>query len=165
MEDPLINAIEVLPGAPLSGTPVPSATPTLSLPPAESQTTLPAVTLTPTYESVGIVVQYTGDIDADNTASVEWREAGTSAWHHGHPLVVDRREAITMRGSVLSLNPYKDQYRGSLMGLKAGTEYEVRVTIADPDGLRGGPGDGTLVERVATWTDTSQIPDVGPSVR
>jgi hypothetical protein len=70
---------------------------------------------------------------ADNAARVEFREAGASSWQQGLAPWFD---------------PRNREYRGSLVELKPGTEYEVRLTLAN------GPSE-TLKAR--TWSETPRI--------
>ena len=108
--------------------------------------------LTPTYESIGIVLQLSGGSSvADPLALVAWRRVSEEAWNPGHPLVYDGRDVLTQRSTTISGNPYRDQFRGSLVGLAAGADYEVRVTAEDQ----------TYYNNVSTWPETNTIADVG----
>jgi len=51
-------------------------------------------------------------------------------------------------------NPYADQARGSIVGLQAGTTYEVSLTFSDPDGI---VGSATLTGTVATIAPTAPV--------
>jgi hypothetical protein len=108
--------------------------------------------LTPTYESVGIILQLAaGSSVADPLAAVAWRLVGEGTWSPGHPLVYDGRDALTQRITTINSNPYRDQFRGSLVGLAAGTDYEVRVNAEGR----------TYYNHVSTWPETDTITDVG----
>jgi hypothetical protein len=63
----------------------------------------------PTFESLGL---YYNRAAAKSECAVHYRPAGASAWRQGYPLVYDRREG---------------QYRGSLVGLKPDTAYDIRL--------------------------------------
>lgn len=79
----------------------------LSVLPAFAQSDAWAV---PTFESLGLYVNHAAP---SGPAPVECRAAGEAQWRAGYPLVYDAREK---------------QYRGSLVGLKPGVLYQVRVT-------------------------------------
>jgi len=68
----------------------------------------------PTFESLGL---YYNRAVAKSECGVHYRAAGAGEWRQGYPLVYDPRER---------------QYRGSLVGLKPDTLYDVRLE-ADGD--------------------------------
>jgi hypothetical protein len=77
-----------------------------------------------TLSSIGVEWNITGDANHDATATVEFRVAGGTSWRPALPLVrVDYNGANMLAGSVLFLNP--------------DTTYDVRLTLADPDGGAG----------------------------
>ena len=63
----------------------------------------------PTFESLGL---YYNAPFAEGGCRVRYRVASAADWHEGYPLVYDHRER---------------QYRGSLVGLKPGTPYDIRL--------------------------------------
>ena len=69
----------------------------------------PAARAVPTFESLGL---YYDTPVAPAGCTVRYRPAGAGAWREGYPLVYDARE---------------HQYRGSLVGLKANTAYDIRL--------------------------------------
>ena len=71
----------------------------------------------PTFESIGLYYDRTV---AKDGCRVSYRIAGAPEWREGYPLVYDQRER---------------QYRGSLVGLKASTRYEIRLAV-DGDQVR-----------------------------
>lgn len=74
-----------------------------------------------TTQSIGLEWLVSGDTNHNATANVEYREMGQATWQPAMGLIrVDS-------GSGNSL-------AGSIMFLQSGTSYEVRVTLADPDG-------------------------------
>jgi hypothetical protein len=89
---------------------------------AQSNGTTPgAIRTYATISSIGIEWDIVGDADHDATAAVEFRVTGTGPWRPALPLVrVDYNGSNRLAGSILFLN--------------ANTPYEVRVTLADPDG-------------------------------
>ena len=85
-----------------------------------------------TISSIGIEWDIAGDADHDATAAVEFRVAGTSAWRPALPLVrVDYNGSNMLAGSILFLSP--------------NAAYEIRLTLADPDG-------GAATQTVAVTT-------------
>lgn len=64
-----------------------------------------------TFESIGL---YLNQEAARGPCEVRYRIAGSAAWASGYPLVYDPRER---------------QHRGSLVGLKPGTRYEIRLEL------------------------------------
>jgi hypothetical protein len=94
-----------------------------------------------TISSLGLEWSIAGDADHDGTAGVEFRISGTGAWRPALPLVrVDYNGANMFAGSVLFLLP--------------GTAYEVRLTLADPDG-------GGRVQTVIVATRPVPVPPSG----
>lgn len=93
---------------------------------------------TSTFESIGIILPFQGDDNRTSTCSVEFRPAGASEWSEGHELWVDHR--TDRRDS--------REFRGSLVHLQPGTEYEIRLTYSDPDG-----GGGTAELTTSTWSE------------
>ena len=65
----------------------------------------------PTFESLGL---YFNNATDEGAGGVRYRAAGSSEWREGHPLVYDAREK---------------QYRGSLVGLRPDTDYEIRIEV------------------------------------
>ena len=74
-----------------------------------------------TIHSIGIEWDITNDTNHDAAAAVEYRGSGTTAWRRALPLV-----RVDFNGS--------NMLAGSLMFLAPDTSYDVRVSLADPDG-------------------------------
>jgi hypothetical protein len=102
--------------------------------------------LAATFESISVKAAFT-DLSADDSTTIRFREEG-GEWRDAYPPFVDLR--TTVSGSP---NPYLGQARGSIVGLTAGTSYEVCVTITDAEGNSGG-----LSETVTTL---SYVPPTG----
>jgi hypothetical protein len=102
--------------------------------------------LTATLTSIGIEVPFTGDLNATATGTVAVRRAGDSAWRNGLPLW---RTAASPTSA----------FYGSLVLLDPGVPYEVRVTIADPDGMLGS---GVFTSTVTTRAE-STVPTGTPA--
>lgn len=74
-----------------------------------------------TLRSIGIEWPITGDDDHDATCTVQYRVQGEPTWSEALPLLrVDYLSANTLAGSILFLEP--------------GADYEVQLTLDDPDG-------------------------------
>ncbi|HEV8633144.1 MAG TPA: LamG domain-containing protein, partial [Chloroflexota bacterium] len=129
----------------------PTATPTATAagPLSAGFTSPGALTLRATYQSIGVYANFSGDGDGDNRATLEYRKAGEPTWHRGMDLTVDRR--ATVFGADASYpNPFKNQWRAAVLLTQADTEYEVRVTFSDPDGVAA---PNPVVARVRTRGD------------
>jgi Protein of unknown function (DUF1565) len=98
------------------------------------------LTLSATYANIGIELFFVGDDNGNATANVEFRPTGAADWRAGLPL--------------WRTGPGKDDPRrafyGSILLLDAGTKYDLRITMADPDGVRG---DSVVVGTTATRAD------------
>ena len=95
-------------------------------------TTAGAIRTYSTISSIGVEWDIVGDADHDATAAVEFRIAGAAAWRPALPLVrVDYNGSNMLAGSILFLSP--------------NTAYEIRLTLADPDG-------GAATQTVAVGT-------------
>jgi hypothetical protein len=74
-----------------------------------------------TLRSIGIEWPLTGDDNHDATCAVDYRVQGAPDWSSALPLLrVDYEGANTLAGSILFLEPSAD--------------YDVRLTLTDPDG-------------------------------
>ena len=109
---------------------------------AADSTTIGTLSLYPAFEHMGVVSSYSGDDNGNNQATLEYREAGSATWKPGIPMTVDRRDLITYypgSGSPDETvpNEWARQWRAVIFGLEPNTEYEVRVTYTDPDGVGG----------------------------
>jgi plastocyanin/regulation of enolase protein 1 (concanavalin A-like superfamily) len=147
----------------------PNATVNFGIVPTATATAIPTVTIAPTpipgngatvpgqlelaatYENISVYANFSND-DGDNSAIMEYRPHGTSAWIRGMDLVVDRRANLSQTGGCnggnklaeersetgwCDNNPFKNQWRGSILGLQPNADYDVRVTFSDPDGVSG----------------------------
>ena len=110
----------------------------------------------PTICCLGFSVPLSGDDDYDAIATIEYREASASTWLNGLPLLRVRPELTSGESPPGSygLPVPAEQFAGSVFGLSPSTDYEVRISVSDPDG-----GD-----RVQTFVVTTKdLPRVDPA--
>lgn len=81
---------------------------------------------------LGFEWDITGDDNRNAIVDVQYRTAGQTAWKPGMPL-------LRMGGEKINRAPYTvpDRFAGSILDLEPDTEYEVRLTMKDPDGVTG----------------------------
>jgi hypothetical protein len=86
----------------------------------------------PTLICLGFEWEIAGDDNRNATVEVSYRPSGDSAWKEGMPL-------LRIGGEKIFRAPYTvpDGFAGSIIDLEPDTEYEVRVTMSDPDGVTG----------------------------
>lgn len=73
------------------------------------------------FHAAGVVVEISGDDDWDGSAGLELKFPGSTAFHLAHPAIrIDDTHFV-----------------GSLFELVPDTDYTVRLTLADPDGVTG----------------------------
>ena len=116
---------------------------------AFASTTPGVLTLASTFDAISVRASFTGDPNGSNSASIQFRKQGDATWQNAFTPIVDRKMSISGH-----TNPYADQARGSIVGLQAGTTYEVSLTFSDPDGI---VGSATLTGTVATIAPTAPV--------
>ena len=81
---------------------------------------------------LGFEWDITGDENRNATVEVRYRVSGQTAWTEGMPL-------LRMGGERIMRAPYTvpDRFAGSIIDLQPDTEYQVRLTMKDPDGVAG----------------------------
>ena len=91
---------------------------------------------------LGFEWDITGDENRNATVEVRYRVSGRTAWNEGMPL-------LRMGGELIMRAPYTvpDRFAGSIIDLQPDTEYEVRLTMKDADGVTG-----TAVQNVKVRT-------------
>jgi hypothetical protein len=102
----------------------------------------------PTFEHLSVEWPYTGDDDRDGVVRVRYREVGGTY-----------REALPLRnvaGGTLEGFSWTRKHSGSVFGLRPDTEYEIELSLTDPDG-----GSTTRVVRART----RRIPVAPPDAR
>ncbi len=100
----------------------------------------------PTLHSLGAYWIISGDDDGNAKVSVEYRETGEAQWRAGADLFRVEKGANEggEHGSQLDVPEDASLFAGSIVMLEPDTEYELRLTLADPG---GGEGQKTLTAR------------------
>ncbi|MBD8525757.1 right-handed parallel beta-helix repeat-containing protein [Pseudoxanthomonas sp. CAU 1598] len=81
----------------------------------------------PTLQHISIVWAISGDDDFDGVVSVRYRVNGSGTWSTGMAL---RRVPTGSNGSF----SWGEAHRGSLFGLQPNTQYDIELSLNDPDG-------------------------------
>lgn len=90
----------------------------------------------PTLENLGFWWPITGDDNRNAQVDVEFRQAGAAAWRQALPLLRIGGEQVGRdREGLTYIVPHG--FAGSILNLTPGAEYEVRLTLFDPDGASG----------------------------
>jgi hypothetical protein len=86
----------------------------------------------PTLTCLGFEWALSGDDNRNATVDVSYRQVGQTAWKDALPL-------LRMGGERIFRAPYTvaPRFAGSILDLEPGTEYEVRLTMKDSDGVTG----------------------------
>jgi hypothetical protein len=89
----------------------------------------------PTLICAGFQWHFSGDDDGDATCAIEFRKAGTDQWRDGMRLlrVAEAKPRNWREGDWYQ----RPMFSGSIIDLAEGAEYEVRLTVSDPDGVEG----------------------------
>ena len=93
-----------------------------------------------TLHSLAVRWPVKGDANADAVIAVQYRASGEPAWREGFPLFRTHPSMVSPENRV----PGGWLFAGSIVDLVPDTEYEVRLTLRDPD---GGDAERTLVMR------------------
>jgi hypothetical protein len=100
---------------------------------AENAVTAKQLTVEPpTLICLGFEWDLTGDDNRNATVEVSYRPTGQRDWKEALPL-------LRMGGEKIFRAPYTvpNKFAGSILDLQPETEYEVRLTMKDPDGVSG----------------------------
>jgi len=116
---------------------------------AQTATTPGAVTLAATFESISVTAGFSGDSNANNSVTIQFRVGGAGAFKNAYAPFIDRRALINGTS-----NPNNNQARGAIVGLTANTSYDVQVTWSDPDGVGTQPA-------IVTISTLSHTPPTG----
>lgn len=88
----------------------------------------------PTLIAAGFEWSIDGDDNRNATVSVAYRKKNASEWREGLPPLRLQREAIkTPPFDVVTPN----MFAGSVFDLEPDTDYQIRLRLADPDGVKG----------------------------
>jgi hypothetical protein len=83
-----------------------------------------------TFHSLGVRWPVQGDANADAAIDVRYRRRGETAWRQGLPLFRTDPESVSEENQVAG----GWLFAGSIVDLVPDTEYEVALTLTDPDG-------------------------------
>ncbi len=89
----------------------------------------------PTLIALGFDWSIDGDDNRNARVAVAYRRKGTQDWSTGMDLLRLQREETYVRNSLDYVAP--NLFSGSLLDLQEDTDYEVRLTLTDPDGVSG----------------------------
>jgi hypothetical protein len=89
----------------------------------------------PTLINLGFEWFVDGDENRNSSIAVSYRKHGETAWREGLPLLRLQRERIRNGEQLDVIVP--NMFAGSVLDLQPDTEYDVRFTAADPDGVVG----------------------------
>lgn len=106
-----------------------------------------------TIHSIGIEWDIEGDTNHNAVCKVAYKRSGEASWHETLPLF--RIDYAGWYDALKADRPY-NMLAGSILFLRPGTAYEVRLSLADPDG-------GQAEERLTIRT--RPIPDRGEPQR
>ena len=105
-------------------------------PPAGSVAAGELVIEPPTLIALGFEWYVEGDDNRNASVEVRYRIAGDPVWREGMPLLrLFREQLIDTYGAYDYVVP--NAFAGSIIDLEPDTEYEVALTLDDPDGTRG----------------------------
>jgi hypothetical protein len=89
----------------------------------------------PTLNCLGFQWYTSGDDNKDATAEVTFRKVGEKDWRKGFtPWRLNGQQCV---GYVKDIYTPEHMFAGSIFDLQPDTEYEFKVTLSDPDGVRG----------------------------
>jgi hypothetical protein len=112
------------------------------------ETTVGTLTLTPSIEAISVISAFSGDNNANNQATLYYKERSSGTWKPGIPMTVDRRDTLELCLTGSIPNTYKNQWRAVIFWLTPNTSYDVRVDYTDPDG-----GSGSVQNSITTRDD------------
>ena len=127
------------------------------------------ITDSPTLCCLGFSIPVTGDDDYDAVATIEYRLAGAGAWSQGLPLLRVRPELTSGESTPgqYGLPVPAQQFAGSLFRLDSNTDYEIRISVTDPDGgdrvqilnatTRSRPRSEPAVPRIVAVTNDTEL--------
>ncbi len=90
----------------------------------------------PTLTCLGFAWEIEGDENRNATATVDYRQVGQQRWRQGLPLLRVGAHHCGRSSDWLD-HKVPHMLAGSILDLHEDTEYEVRITITDSDGVEG----------------------------
>src|SRR6516225_8656096 len=96
-----------------------------------------------TLLSLGFEWRIEGDDNRNASVEVSYRKKGEQGWRRALPLLRLQGESVTggvpRDGDGEHFNRYTapNMFAGSILNLEPDTEYECRLVLSDPDGVRG----------------------------
>ena len=90
----------------------------------------------PTLICLGFEWEISGDENRNATVDVTYRRSGEAAWKQALPLLRMGGERVFRAAEHLDYT-VTDRFAGSILDLDPDTEYEVRLTMKDADGVNG----------------------------
>ncbi|HUR32354.1 MAG TPA: hypothetical protein VM032_01070 [Vicinamibacterales bacterium] len=91
----------------------------------------------PTLINLGFEWFVEGDANRNASMAVSYRKRGAPSWRDSLPLLRVQHERITNGQQLDVIAP--NMFAGSVLDLEPDTEYEVRISASDPDGIVGTP--------------------------
>jgi hypothetical protein len=91
---------------------------------------------TPTLICLGFDWEISGDDNRNTTVDVQYRRSGAAEWKQALPLLRIGGERVFRATENLDYT-VPDRFAGSIFDLEPDTEYEVRLTMRDADGVAG----------------------------
>ena len=115
----------------------------IAFPVLAGDATIPGEVTTPYPTIINLAVEWAieGDDNLNATCQVKFREVGTAAWRDGMPL---RRIPAGESIGTKPIFTWTNRLSGSIFDLKPDTEYEIQLSLKDPD---GGAADKTVKVR------------------
>jgi hypothetical protein len=103
---------------------------------AEDRTTTGELSVEPpTLIALGFEWPIAGDDNRNARVGIEYRKKDSAKWSRGLDLMRLQNEEVYTRGALDYTAP--NMFSGSLFDLDENTEYEVKLTLHDPDGVSG----------------------------
>ncbi len=117
---------------------------------ANTTTTGQIVLEPPTLIALSVEWPIEGDDNRNARVAVEYRRKGDTGWKTGHDLIRLQREEVFLRGALDYIAP--NAFSGSVWDLQEDTDYELRLTLTDPDGVNGQDARSPVVQVVQAHT-------------
>ncbi len=96
----------------------------------------------PTLTALGFEWRISGDDNRNARVEATYRKKGEREWRKALPLLRLQRELVSNGGPGARRNWWytyeaPNMFAGSVLNLDSGTEYECRLVLSDPDGVKG----------------------------